>query len=293
MKLFAIDMDGTLLNEEGKISKVNAEAIRQAQQQGVQVAIATGRASYDAWTKLEEAGLAAPVIGANGATVHDTQRRLLTSTPMDRDETFEVLSWLRENDFYYEVMTDRAIYSPQYGHQLLAVEMDRLLSANSDISLNTLLHAAEKQYEQAGLIRITSYEDIPLDVEIYNVLCFSFDQAKLDRGRERYRNFGTLNMVISSDHNFEVEHKDASKGNALRYLADHLSIPMQEAVAIGDSYNDISMLTMAGKGIAMGNAKDDIKAVCSEVTLTNIENGVAHALLSILEAIEAEADTVS
>ncbi|WP_226001057.1 Cof-type HAD-IIB family hydrolase [Paenibacillus sp. BJ-4] len=291
MKLFAIDMDGTLLNEEGKISKVNAKAIRQAQQQGVQVAIATGRASYDAWTKLEEAGLVAPVIGANGATVHDAQRHQLTSTPMDRDETFEVLSWLRANDFYYEVMTDRAIYSPQNGHQLLAVEMDRLLSANPNISLDTLLHAAEKQYEQTGLVRINSYEDIPLDVEIYNVLCFSFDQAKLDQGRERYRNLGDLNMVISSDHNFEVEHKDASKGNALRYLANHLSIPMQEAVAIGDSYNDISMLTMAGKGIAMGNAKDDIKAVCSEVTLTNVEDGVAHALLNILKMVEV--DTVN
>ncbi|MGP0575910.1 Cof-type HAD-IIB family hydrolase [Paenibacillus peoriae] len=288
MKLFAIDMDGTLLNEEGKISKVNAEAIRQAQQQGVQVAIATGRAAYDAWTKLEEAELITPVIGANGATVHDAHRRQLTSTPMDRSETFEVLSWLHDNDFYYEVMTDRAIYSPQNGHQLLAVEMDRLLSSNPDISLDTLLHAAEKQYEQTGHTRIASYEDIPLDVEIYNVLCFSFDQAKLERGRERYRGFQGLNMVISSDRNFEVEHRDASKGNALRYLANHLSIPMQEAVAIGDSYNDISMLTMAGTGIAMGNAKDDIKAVCSQVTLTNAEDGVAHALLNILKTVEAD-----
>lgn len=288
MKLFAIDMDGTLLNEEGKISKANAEAIRQAQQQGVQVTIATGRAAYDAWTKLEEAELITPVIGANGATVHDVHRRQLTSTPMDRSETFEVLSWLRDNDFYYEVMTDRAIYSPQNGHQLLAVEMDRLLSANPDISLDTLLHAAEKQYEQTGHTRIVSYEDIPLDVEIYNVLCFSFDQDKLERGRERYRDFQGLNMVISSDRNFEVEHRDASKGNALRYLANYLSIPMQEAVAIGDSYNDISMLTMAGTGIAMGNAKDDIKAVCSEVTLTNAEDGVAHALLNILKKVEAD-----
>ncbi|MCC3381974.1 Cof-type HAD-IIB family hydrolase [Paenibacillus farraposensis] len=291
MKLFAIDLDGTLLNEEGKISKVNAKAIRQAQQQGVQVAIATGRASYDAWVKLEEAGLAAPVIGANGATVHDIHRRQLASIPMDREETFDVLSWLREHDFYYEVMTDRAIYSPQNGHQLLAVEMDRLLSTNPDIPLDTLLQAAEKQYDQTGLTHIASYEDIPQDTQIYNVLCFSFDQAKLERGRERYRNFGSLNMVISSDHNFEVEHKDASKGNALRYLANHLSIPMQEAVAIGDSYNDISMLTMAGKGIAMGNAKDDIKAACAEVTLTNAEDGVAHALLNILKTVEA--DTVN
>ncbi|ALP35632.1 phosphatase [Paenibacillus sp. IHB B 3084] len=285
MKLFAIDLDGTLLNEEAKISKVNADAIRKAQQQGVQVTIATGRAAYDAWIKLEEAELVTPVIGANGATVHDAHRRQLTSTPMDRSETFEVLSWLRENDFYYEVMTDRAIYSPQNGHQLLAVEMDRLLSANPDISLDALLHAAEKQYEQTGHTRIPSYEDIPLDVEIYNVLCFSFDQAKLNRGRERYREFPGLNMVISSDRNFEVEHRDASKGNALRYLADHLGISMEEVAAVGDSYNDISMLTMAGKGIAMGNAKDDIKAVCSEVTLTNVKNGVAHTLLNILDRL--------
>ncbi|MGW8956806.1 HAD-IIB family hydrolase [Paenibacillus sp. NPDC055715] len=136
--------------------------------------------------------------------------------------------------------------------------------------------------KQAGHTRIPSYEDIPLDVEIYNVLCFSFDQAKLNRGRERYREFPGLNMVISLDRNFEVEHKDASKGNALRYLADHLGISMEEAATVGDSYNDIPMLTMAGKGIAMGNAKEDINAVCSEVTLTNVENGLAHTPLNIL-----------
>jgi Cof subfamily protein (haloacid dehalogenase superfamily) len=283
MKLIAVDLDGTLLNADSRISEVNASAVRKAQESGITVAIATGRAVYDVQEKLKEAGLNAPIISANGAAVHDDQMRLLASYPMDRSLAFSVLVWLEENEFYYEVMTDQAIYSPQKGHQILTIEMDRILSANPDVTLKELIYATEKQYSQAGIVRIASYEHIPQEAEIYNILAFSLEEHKLEKGRSRFRNDSSLTMVVSSDHNFEVEDTRASKGNALAYLAGHLGIPMEETVAIGDSYNDISMLTSAGKGIAMGNAHDEIKALCDEVTLTNIENGVAYAIERLLK----------
>lgn len=283
MKLIAVDLDGTLLNADSRISEVNASAVRKAQESGITVAIATGRAVYDVQEKLRESGLNAPVISANGAVVHDDQKHLLTSCPMDRSQAFSVLAWLEENEFYYEIMTDQAIYSPQKGHQILTIEMDRVLSANPDVTLKELIYATEKQYSQAGIVRIASYEHIPQEAEIYNILAFSLEEHKLEKGRSRFRNDSSLTMVVSSDHNFEVEDTRASKGNALSYLANHLGIPMEETVAIGDSYNDISMLTSAGKGIAMGNAHDEIKALCDEVTLTNIENGVAHAIERLLK----------
>ncbi|MFB5674386.1 Cof-type HAD-IIB family hydrolase [Paenibacillus terreus] len=283
MKLIAVDLDGTLLNADSRISEVNASAVRKAQESGIKVAIATGRAVYDVQEKLKEAGLNAPIISANGAAVHDDQKRLLISYPMDRSLAFSVLAWLEENEFYYEVMTDQAIYSPQKGHQILTIEMDRVLSANPDVTLKELIYATEKQYSQAGIVRIASYEHIPQEAEIYNILAFSLEEHKLEKGRSRFRNDSSLTMVVSSDHNFEVEDTRASKGNALAYLASHLGIPMEDTVAIGDSYNDISMLTSAGKGIAMGNAHDEIKALCDDVTLTNIENGVAYAIERLLE----------
>ncbi|MDP4098887.1 Cof-type HAD-IIB family hydrolase [Paenibacillus sp. P96] len=283
MKLIAVDLDGTLLNADSRISAVNAAAVRKAQECGIIVAIATGRAVYDVQEKLKEAGLTMPIISANGAAVHDEQNRLLASYPMDRSQGFSVLDWLEQNDYYYEVMTDQAIFSPQQGHQILTIEMDRVLSANPEITLKELIYATEKQYSQAGIVPVASYLHIPKEAEIYNILAFSFEEHKLEKGRSRFRHDSSLTMVISSDRNFEVEDIRASKGNALSYLANHLGVSMEETVAIGDSYNDISMLTSAGKGIAMGNAHDEIKLLCDEVTLTNTENGVAHAIEHLLK----------
>lgn len=288
IKLIAIDLDGTLLNSDSKISEENVNAIRKAQSLGVHVTIATGRAHADVKAICKEAGINTPVIGANGATTHDENSNRVESIPMDRNTAMSVLEWLDQNQFYYEVLTDQAIYSPNEGHQLMSIEIDRALSANPEESLDRLLRMAEKQYEQTGIVRIPSYLSIPEDAEIYNILSLSFDKQKLELGRARFRNNPEVTMVISADHNFEVEHPDASKGNALRKLAARLGISLENTMAIGDSNNDVSMLTIAGCSVAMGNAHPDIQAIAKEVTLTNIENGVAYAIECKLAGMNLE-----
>lgn len=65
-------------------------------------------------------------------------------------------------------------------------------------------------------------------------------------------------------------------------LAERLNIPIEETAAVGDSLNDKSMLEAAGKGVAMGNAREDIKSMADAVTLTNDEHGVAHMIKNLL-----------
>ncbi|ANS77056.1 phosphatase [Paenibacillus yonginensis] len=282
MKMIAVDLDGTLLNSNSQVSAENAEAIREAQNQGVLVTIATGRAFYDVKHICSKAGIRTPVIGANGATLHDVSGQPIHSIPINRNKAMEVLAWLETNQYYYEAMTDRGIYSPQNGHELMSIEMDRVLSSNPDATLQSLLHALEKQYEQYGLVRISSCRHIPEEAEIYNILGFSFHEEKLEIGRQRYIQDQELTMVVSADHNFEVEHPLASKGNALMQMAERHQIPLNEVMAIGDSYNDISMFKVAGRSVAMGNAHQQIKDVCHMVTLSNQQNGVAHAIRQVL-----------
>ncbi|WP_094096428.1 Cof-type HAD-IIB family hydrolase [Paenibacillus physcomitrellae] len=282
MKMIAVDLDGTLLNSNSQVSMENAEAIQEAQSQGVLVTIATGRAFYDAKQICSQAGISTPVIGANGATLHDADGQPIHSIPINRDKAMEVLAWLEANQYYYEAMTDRGIYTPQNGHELMSIEMDRVLSSNPNMTLQSLLHALEKQYEQHGLARIPSYRHVPEEAEIYNILGFSFEAEKLEAGRKRYLEDSELTMVISADHNFEVEHPLASKGSALMRMADMHQIPLSEVMAVGDSYNDISMLKIAGRSVAMGNAHQQIKDLCSTVTLSNQDNGVAHAIRQVL-----------
>ncbi|GIP44560.1 phosphatase YwpJ [Paenibacillus sp. J45TS6] len=278
IKLIAIDLDGTLLNTESQISSENADAIRFAQNNGVHVVIATGRAHADVRAICKKAGLVTPVIAANGATIHDENENKIESIPMDRKIAFSILEWLEANEFYYEVLTDQAIYSPNQGHQLMSIEIDRALSANPEESMDRLLRLAEKQYEQTGIVRIPSYRNIPESAEIYNILSLSFDPEKLEQGRAQFRNDENVAMVISADHNFEVEHPEASKGNALSKLASRLGVSMEDTMAIGDSFNDVSMLSMAHHSVAMGNANPKIKELAKEVTLKNTEHGVAYAI---------------
>ncbi|HDR8095235.1 TPA: HAD hydrolase family protein, partial [Bacillus cereus] len=87
-----------------------------------------------------------------------------------------------------------------------------------------------------------------------------------------------LAITSSYWHNLEINHRDAQKGNGLYTLAEHLNISVENTVAIGDGLNDVSMMEKANISIAMGNAVEEIKAMCKYETLSNEEHGVAHAL---------------
>jgi len=77
-------------------------------------------------------------------------------------------------------------------------------------------------------------------------------------------------------------HKDGHKGIGLRKMAEYYRIPIENTVAIGDNFNDLPMLQCAGYAIAMDNADNEVKKICDFVTLSNSENGVAHALRKLI-----------
>lgn len=283
VKLIAVDLDGTLLNEENQISKKNLEAIKFAQANGVEIVIATGRAHFDVQTIFKETGLKTWIIGANGATIHQPNGELFHSISINRQDAFQILNWLEQEEYYYEIFSKDSILSPQNGRELLTIEMDRVKSANPEVSIEQLIEAAEKQYSQTGFSFISSCKElIDTDVDVYNILAFSFDEEKLQKGKAQFKDMKDVTMVTSAQHNFEFEHKKASKGIALEILAKKLALNLADTAAVGDSFNDLSMFRMAGRSAAMGNAPEEIKNSCQEVTLTNIDDGVAHFIYSLL-----------
>lgn len=285
MKLIATDLDGTLLNSKHQVSSENENALRQAQRDGIEVVVSTGRAYFDVVSIFEPLGIKTWVISANGAVIHDPDGRLYHSETIDKKRAYDILSWLQSENYYYEVFTDSAIYTPQNGRQLLDVELDRVKSANPKADLSVLMQAAEVQYSQSGFAYIDTFQELfeeDKQIDFYNILGFSFFKDKLEAGWQRYQEDKDLTLVSSADHNFELSSKKASKGQALERLAKRLNIPMNETVAVGDSLNDRSMLEAAGKGVAMGNAREDIKAIADAVTLTNDEHGVAHMIRHLL-----------
>ncbi|KQY84297.1 phosphatase [Paenibacillus sp. Root52] len=283
MKLFATDLDGTLLNRDSQISPENAAAIHRAQQEGLRVTIATGRVYSDVVTISLEGGIKTPVIGSNGATIHDENGERLFHLPLERETAASVMQWLEDHDCYYEASTQQGIYAPINSHNAMLAEMDRILGASPSEDVARLIRAVKKHYDKKDYHRVNSHQEIPAEAHIYNIMAFSMNPDQLREGRQYFAARSDVAMVVSSEHNFEMQHPDVSKGNALSKLAAHLNIAMEDTVSIGDNFNDVSMLQMAGLGIAMGNAEPEIKALAKAITLTNVEHGVAHAIYSVLE----------
>ena len=283
VQLIAVDLDGTLLNNNSEISEKNLESIKFAKANGVEVVIATGRAHFDVQTIFKNTDIKTWIIGANGATIHKPNGELFHSEPINRHDAIDILSWLEKEEYYYEVFSNHSIYTPQNGRELLAIEMDRAISANPEVSPDQLKHAVNKQFGQNGISFINSYKDLlEKDMDFYNILAFSFSEEKLRKGWKNFEHAKDLTVVTSANHNFELEHKNASKGNALKILADTLTIDLSETAAIGDSFNDVSMLKIAGRSAAMGNAQVEIQELCHEVALSNAEDGVAHFIYSLI-----------
>ena len=279
MRLIATDLDGTLLNEEHEVSKENIKAIQRAQEQGIEVIVATGRTYFDAVSICKKFGLNTYLISYNGAAIHDKIGQEISSLTMGRDDVRYMVNWLEERDYYYEVSTNKKIYISSHAKEILHREAQRLKGTAFEVDSTYFEEIVEQIFSQSGMTPVKNYEEA-MDAEeaLYKVFCFSFDDKKRQIAIDNFAGMKQFLMTSSMTNNFELGNKDASKGNALKIVADRLGISLDKAMAIGDNYNDVSMMEIVGFSVAMGTAKEDIKKLCSFVTYGNDKHGVAHAI---------------
>lgn len=288
MKLIASDLDGTLLDEEGVVSEENIAAIQKAVAHGIRFVVATGR-SYDAAnTPLKQAGITCPIISLNGAVAYTEDKQLIRTVPMDKSVAKQVLEVCREADMYLEFFTTNGIYSVSKKY-FLEVLVDIMKSANPNASETEIREKAELRFQAEPVQFIADYDEIFAieNLEIYKILAFSLDKEKLASARAQLSGVAGMAITSSGDINLEFNHRDAQKGIALKHLAESMGIDMVDVMAMGDNWNDESMLRSAGRGVAMGNASDEIKALCSYTTKANYDHGVAFAIEEMLRTINA------
>lgn len=278
-KVLVTDLDGTLLNSQREISEENRAALQFVQEQGTEIIIATGRTYADARAICEKAAISAHIISNNGAFVHSKQGEKLQKITMEKKLIHAALQWLHENEYYYEIATDSAVYLCPNHKSVLEVDFHKAQNCDLLLTSNMLGDILKLQLSQESVSLVNTIEEIvDADADYCNILSISFDKSKLRRGKEYFRNHAGLSLISSHPLNFELVGASASKGNALAYLSGHLNIPLEHVMVIGDNYNDISMFEKAGISVAMGNADADIKKLCSYVSLSNDQHGVAHAI---------------
>ncbi|EKN66670.1 hypothetical protein BABA_14472 [Neobacillus bataviensis LMG 21833] len=265
-KLVAIDVDGTLFNDQKEITKEVNEAIQAAKEKGVKIVVSTGRPIVGAQPIIEELKLTDEdeyVITFNGALVQNTH-------------TNEVVS---EISLSYQDLKVLYELSLQLDSPMHFFDSKNLYTPNKDISPYTV---HESHINQIPL-HYRAIEEIPKDFLLPKVM-FIDDPERLDKiiaaipnsFKEKYT------MVKSTPFFLEILHPSVSKGNAVKQLAEKLGIKREEVICIGDGENDLSMVEYAGCGVAMGNAVQSVKAAAEFQTFSNNENGVAYAIEKLI-----------
>jgi Cof subfamily protein (haloacid dehalogenase superfamily) len=261
-RLVALDLDGTLLDSQARISPANAAAIAAVQAAGVTVTIATGKLFVSVAPMVAALGLAGPQILNNGAVVIDAaDGAVLHMTPLPPAATPAVVAALLRYGLPAAVYTPHAIHTPVRDPRI-----DILLDIHEPEPL--VLPDVGRRNEVGGwpfvkILTVLEVDD-PATPAIEAALHATFAP--------------TLTVVRTSRYFYEFLAPGVDKGTALQWLAARLDLPLTATLAIGDSYNDLPLLAAAGLGVAMGNAPPIIQAAAAALTADNDHDGVALAL---------------
>ncbi|WP_026909097.1 Cof-type HAD-IIB family hydrolase [Paucisalibacillus globulus] len=281
MKLIALDLDGTTFNSRHEISKENLEVIQKAQEQGHKVMVLSGRALEEIKPDLEKYELLCPVGANNGASLF-VMNQIVNMISLQPEQINKIVLEVDKEYLPYRITTNKGVFVPNDYVQRL----QKVLTTEDDKKKLEIYKAYSERY---GHQQIDHIEDILNDKSISIQKYFVYTLDPLQKSR-----FKTLldlidDLYIAATPLFmDIMHNQASKGNALKYMAEYYNIPLEDTVAIGDEVNDITMFQIAGLAIAMGNATDEVKKYSDVVTLTNDEHGVAYAINKYVLGIENE-----
>lgn len=286
--LIALDLDGTLLDPRGRVSDANSAAIARARAAGVMVTICTGRAFVESKAVIDAVGQTDPVIVAGGALVcHPRDGATIERFAMPPGLIAEIAAYLHDRGHPALLLKDAhaagfdyLVISPRGPHALDAATtwwFRRMgIQARFAPSLSDDAHPEHT-------IRIGAYAaDQPVDQLAADLRARFGTQTMLQHFN------GVLHALDGDDRDFSAVHivelfdPLADKWQALRRLAASRNIPESRIAAVGDQSNDLSMISHAGLGVAMGNATATVKAAADRETLPCEQDGVAHAIDRIL-----------
>lgn len=275
-RLVALDLDGTTLNSRKEISPRTLTAIRRARERGVHVAIATGRTVHSTLYFSRMAGTNGPNICCNGAGVLDEAGKVAIARPLPQGSLTKAIELCKAEGLFVECYGAEGVYLDEPVRHL-----------------RTYMKWVRRRQGIAGSFlswmrdwRLNRFHALPSLLDWANrgqepilKLFATGGAAELARVTEAITvALPALEITASGPDNVEVTAGGVSKGTALRQMGEWLKIPRSEIIAVGDSFNDLSMLTYAGLGVAMGNAAEEIKSAAGHTTATCDEDGVAQVI---------------
>jgi Cof subfamily protein (haloacid dehalogenase superfamily) len=255
IKLLALDLDDTLLDEQTMITPRGEKAVRMASGMGIKVVLTTGR-NYACTEKFSrQLGLDTPVITNGGAEIYNASGKMIYSRYLAPEMAKEVIDFAIEEGVHFQTYREECFC---YEKENEYCALYRSFNGLKGLEIPDLRH---QKNETPKVLLIASEERIS------------------ELKDKAVRKFGErFNISISKPWYLEFNRPDASKGLALKYLCELYGLQKESVMAMGDGQIDLSMIEYAGLGIAMANSGGTVRDKADFITDSNSEDGAAKAI---------------
>ncbi len=263
IKLIAVDMDGTLLNNEKHIAEAQREALKKTASAGIKVVLCTGRPLFGVLPLYKELDLSSNegyAILNNGCEIRKTENwTLVRSFELTGKEIFYLHSLVKDYDIDFTLSDDKHYFCVGKKPNKYTVRDGELVYVPiTEITLEEAMSGKYRMFKAmyvGDMDELTKFqENLPADINKFYSICRS-------------------QKII-----LEAMPVGADKGQTLKFLVEQLGIERSEVMAIGDGNNDVEMLEYAGIGVAMANGTEAAKNSAKYITDTNENDGVAKVI---------------
>jgi Cof subfamily protein (haloacid dehalogenase superfamily) len=257
IKVIALDLDGTLLTSHHEVSPRTEQALLRVMAAGIQVIVATGRPRMTSAPVIQKLGLTTPGVFLQGLNIHNGDGSIRYQRLMEVETARHI-----------------AAFADSSGYAALAYNSYAIMTRARNALTDRMIQYHEPLPEIVG-----SLSALPGKVPINKFVFVDVPERIQQIRRELAAHInGSATLLISVPHLLEALPLGTSKGAGLKWLLDDMGISMEHVMAIGDGENDIEMLEMAGIGVAMGNAPENVKRAADYVTANNDEDGIPQAI---------------
>ncbi len=262
-KLIVSDFDGTLANSGNEVDGQNVSAINRYVKDGGIFAVCTGRILPSILPRVREIGLKGLVAACQGSVIADSESgEIIRAVTFSSAEAAEICASLEEMGVNIQAYFLRGFFSnlPEDEKHLNMYEsIIGVKALHADVSLSEVIKRGEYAFNK------------------FAVMCRKEEQAEL-YAAIRGRLGGKFDVTCSANVLIEISPYGETKGSALKFLAEHYSVPIGKTCAVGDNLNDLSMLEAAGYGVAVANCSPLLKERVKYITASNDEGAVARVI---------------
>lgn len=285
IKVIASDMDGTLLGDDHKPAPETLAAVKKACDAGIRFMIATGRNFPGAMAELKDAELVCDYIVGSGAEVRNPQQEVVVTHPISIELCRAIYEEIRDYPLSVTFCTDGYDYkigTPEEIEESLMLQMQLFFSnlPREELAKTETYRRIKKSTRSMSDMDELEAAGVP----VYKLFLYSEDKAMLDEMNTRLQRNNDIAVASSFPTNLEITDVKAQKGPVLKEYIESLGYTMDEVMVLGDSLNDLSMISMDfGATVAMANADPEVKSAAKYITKSNTEFGVAYAIEELLK----------